>query len=349
MSYALSLLDKSPLARGENASDALRRTVALAQLAELLGYRRFWVAEHHSAPELASSSPEVLIAFLLANTANIRIGSGGVMLQHYSAYKVAENFNLLSSLAPGRVDLGVGKAPGGLPLSTRALQGAYDPARKPDFAQQLADLGKFLDGPVQGADPLAGLSATPRPPAASERFLLGASVESARLAASQGWNFVFARHLNGDDALLDAAVAAYRAASGGQPPLVAVAIVVADTPEEAEHQTAALQLFKVHIPGAQSVTVGSKAQAEEYARQAGASEYRIEPKTPSVVAGTARQVLAGLDRLHGRHGIEEFIVEPVAGGDQRLAVIEALAQERRKQASPQDGQPFSGKSLAVPA
>ncbi len=116
MSYALSLLDKSPIARGENAADALRRTIALAQLAELLGYRRFWVAEHHSAPELASSSPEVLIAFLLANTEHIRIGSGGVMLQHYSAYKVAENFNLLSSLAPGRLDIGIGKAPGGLPL-----------------------------------------------------------------------------------------------------------------------------------------------------------------------------------------------------------------------------------------
>ncbi len=193
-------------------------------------------------------------------------------------------------------------------------------------------------------DALAGLSATPRPPSAPERFLLGASVESAGLAARQGWNFVFARHLNGDDALLDATVAAYRA-TAGRPPLVAIAFLIAETAEEAERQKAGLQLFKVHIPGAQSVTVGSEAQAEEYARQAGAGDYRIEPKTPSVIAGTARQVLAGLDQLHARHGIEEFIIEPAAGGDQRLAAVEALAHERRRQALPQQ----AGKDLAVTA
>lgn len=125
MPYALSFLDKSPIHDGEAAQTALARTIKLAQKAETAGFHRFWVAEHHNSPELASSSPEVLISFLLAHTKHIRIGSGGVMLQHYSTYKVAENFNLLSSLAPGRVDLGVGKAPGGLPLSTRALQGAY--------------------------------------------------------------------------------------------------------------------------------------------------------------------------------------------------------------------------------
>ncbi|MER9934207.1 MsnO8 family LLM class oxidoreductase [Mesorhizobium sp. M0088] len=325
MTYAISLLDKSPLSGGETAVDALKRTVALAKLAERLGYRRFWVAEHHNAPELASSSPEVLIAFLLANTARIRIGSGGVMLQHYSAYKVAENFNLLASLAPGRVDLGVGKAPGGLPLSTRALQGAYDPARKPGFAAQLSELNVYLDGPITRAD--SGLIATPRPTVTAERFLLGASVESARLAADHGWKFVFARHLNGDDALLDQAVAAYRTGTG-QSPLVAVGIIVADNAEEAQSQASKIRLFKVHIPGAQSVTVGSEEQAEEYALQAGAKEYRIEPKAPSVVAGTVTQVLGELDRLHQRYGIEEFIVEPAAGGAQRLAVVERLAEAR---------------------
>ena len=130
MSYLLSLLDKSPIDEGGTAVEALRATVRLAQRAEELGYHRFWVAEHHSMLNLASSAPETLIAYLLARTARIRVGSGGVMLQHYSAYKVAENFNLLASLAPGRVDLGVGKAPGGFPLSTRALQMGIDPAAK---------------------------------------------------------------------------------------------------------------------------------------------------------------------------------------------------------------------------
>src|ERR1700712_3287474 len=117
MSYLLSLLDKSPIEQGGSATDALRSTVRLAIRAEELGYHRFWVAEHHNMPALASSAPEALIGYLLARTTMIRIGSGGIMLQHYSAYKVAETFNLLASLAPGRVDLGVGKAPGGFPLA----------------------------------------------------------------------------------------------------------------------------------------------------------------------------------------------------------------------------------------
>lgn len=124
MSYRISLLDKSPVAQNETPADALKHTLSLAQQAERLGYHRFWIAEHHNTSRLASPSPELLIAWILGQTRHIRVGSGGVMLQHYSPYKVAENFNLLASIAPGRVDLGVGKAPGGLPLSTRALQGA---------------------------------------------------------------------------------------------------------------------------------------------------------------------------------------------------------------------------------
>ena len=108
MSYRLSILDKSPIGEGETAATALSRTLRLAQLAEEWGYHRFWIAEHYNTPQLASPSPELVIAWILGQTQRIRVGSGGVMLQHYSPYKVAENFNLLASLAPGRVDLGVG-------------------------------------------------------------------------------------------------------------------------------------------------------------------------------------------------------------------------------------------------
>ena len=146
MPYLLSLLDKSPIDEGSTAADALRTTVRLAQRAEELGYHRFWVAEHHNVSNLASSAPETLIAYLLAKTARIRVGSGGVMLQHYSAYKVAETFNLLASLSPGRVDLGVGKAPGGFPFSTRALQVGIDPAGRPSFAEQLSGINAYLAG-----------------------------------------------------------------------------------------------------------------------------------------------------------------------------------------------------------
>lgn len=327
MTYALSVLDKSPIVRGEEANAALQRTLALAQRAEALGFHRFWVAEHHNTPDLASSSPEVLIAFLAAQTKHIRIGSGGVMLQHYSPYKVAENFNLLASLAPGRIDIGIGKAPGGLPLSTRALQGALDPSKKPAFAQQLAELDAYLGS--DAAKRIEGLDATPRPVAGSERHLLGASVESAKLAAELGWNFVFARHLNGDDAVLTASVDAFRSASG-RAPIVAVAAIIAENGEDARTQAEVFTPFKVHIPGAQSVTVGSEAQAAEYARQAGVTEYTVERKPSSVLAGSAHDLLDALDELASRHAIGEFIIDFANAGAARLSALDLLADARKR-------------------
>ncbi|MFD2842472.1 MsnO8 family LLM class oxidoreductase [Paracoccus cavernae] len=122
MSYRLSLLDKSPVAAGRSAAEALRISLEAARLADKLGYHRYWLAEHHAIPGLASAAPEILISHILAQTKRIRVGSAGILLQHYSAYKVAELFSVLASLAPGRVDLGVGRSPGGLPRVTRALQ-----------------------------------------------------------------------------------------------------------------------------------------------------------------------------------------------------------------------------------
>lgn len=180
MSYSLSLLDKSPIADGANAADALRFTTTLAQRAEQLGYERFWVAEHHGTPAFASSAPEIVVAHLLAHTSRIRVGSGGVMLQHYSPFKVAETFKVLAALAPGRVDLGIGKAPGGLPLTTRALQWFHDKARKPDFAGQLAELDAFLGWGVAEDHPLAGAVALPVPPQAPN-----ASCSAARRTAAR--------------------------------------------------------------------------------------------------------------------------------------------------------------------
>jgi luciferase family oxidoreductase group 1 len=327
MGYALSLLDKSPIDGDESARQALARTFFLAQRAERWAFHRFWVAEHHNNPRLANSSPEVLIAFLLAHTSRIRIGSGGVMLQHYSAYKVAENFNLLATIAPGRVDIGVGKAPGGLPLSTQALQGAFDPARKPTFAKQLAELDTFLRNAATDIDPQAGISANPVPSVPAQRFLLGASVESAELAAAQGWDFVYAAHLNGDEALLDKVFDVYRAASGGKTPLLAIGVIAAQTEAAAENLAGDLRRFKVQVENGQGVTVGSFAQAEEYVRQAGITDYRIEEKMPGVLRGTAARIHVELDRLHRRYGISEFILDcPVTDGVARVASIELLAE-----------------------
>lgn len=325
MAYRLSLLDKAPVLQGESPNAALQRTLQMAQRAEEWGYHRFWLAEHHNTAQLASPSPEVLIAWIIAQTRHIRVGSGGVMLQHYSPYKVAENFNLLASLAPGRIDLGVGKAPGGLPLSTHALQQGVDAAKKGSFAEQLQLLDSWLK-PGQADPDDEGLAATPLPPRPANRFLLGASEESARLAASLGWQFVFAAHLNGDRQLLEHALSTYSRLSQGQRALVAVQVVVADSPAGADLLVANLRHYHVAVKDGPSVNVASLEQAERYVRQGGYRDYQIEPRTPSLLKGTAAQVHAQLDALHHNFDIDEFVIDtPITEPVARLQSLELLA------------------------
>jgi luciferase family oxidoreductase group 1 len=266
-----------------------------------------------------------LIAWIIAQTRHIRVGSGGVMLQHYSPYKVAENFNLLASLAPGRIDLGVGKAPGGLPLSTHALQQGVDAAKKGSFAEQLQLLDSWLK-PGQADPDDEGLAATPLPSRPANRFLLGASEESARLAASLGWQFVFAAHLNGDRQLLEHALSTYSRLSQGQRALVAVQVVVADSPAGADLLVANLRHYHVAVKDGPSVNVASLEQAERYVRQGGYRDYQIEPRTPSLLKGTAAQVHAQLDALHHNFDIDEFVIDtPITEPVARLQSLELLA------------------------
>ncbi|RQR32945.1 LLM class flavin-dependent oxidoreductase [Burkholderia sp. Bp9142] len=324
MSYSLSLLDKSPIADGATAADALRFTTTLARRAEQLGYARFWVAEHHGTPGFASSAPEIVVAHLLAHTSRIRVGSGGVMLQHYSPFKVAETFKLLAALGPGRVDLGIGKAPGGLPLTTRALQWFHDKATKPDFAGQLAALDAFLGWGVAEDHPLAGAVAMPVPPHAPERILLGGSPDSGALAARHGWRFCYAGHFNGDDANLERSLAAYRDA-GGTRALVALFAVAAPTRDEAEQLIGPLKIFRLRFAGGQSFNLASAQAAAEFARQSGASDYRIDELRPTVLADTPERVHRALDSLSRRLDVDAFVIDsPVTDYAARLASAEWL-------------------------
>ncbi|WP_144882745.1 LLM class flavin-dependent oxidoreductase [Leclercia adecarboxylata] len=324
MSWRISILDKSPVAENETAADALARTLSLAQQAETLGYHRFWIAEHHNTPQLASPSPELLIAWILGQTKRIRVGSGGVMLQHYSPYKVAENFNLLAAIAPGRVDLGVGKAPGGLPLSTRALQIGLSQQEKGDFAAQLAQ----LKGWITPDSPDEDVRATPLPQVAAAGFLLGASAESARLAASLDWDFVFAAHLNGDPELLRDVIGTWREHSLREV-IVAVQAIVAPTQAQAEALAKSVEVWGVELTNGQRVTVASEEQAYAFARQAGSEPLRIARRAQSLLVGTAESVLGQLEALHQQWGIDEFIIDtPVADGAARMQSLRLLAQAR---------------------
>ncbi|WP_061709095.1 LLM class flavin-dependent oxidoreductase [Pseudenterobacter timonensis] len=323
MSWRISILDKSPVAEHDTATDALARTLSLAKEADALGYHRFWIAEHHNTPHLASPSPELLIAWILGQTSRIRVGSGGVMLQHYSPYKVAENFNVLAAIAPGRVDLGVGKAPGGLPLATRALQQGLHQEAKGNFAEQLAQLDRWL----HAAD--EELRATPQPSTPAQGFLLGASEESALLAARLNWNFVFAAHLNGDTDLLRDVATAWRANSA-RDLIVAVQAIVAPVQAQAEALAQKVEVWGVELVNGQRVSVASEEQAYAFARQAGSEPLRIARRAQSLLAGTPELVTAQLEALHQRWGIDEFIIDtPVAEGNLRSQSLRLLAGARQ--------------------
>lgn len=178
-----------------------------------------------------------------------------------------------------------------------ALQGAYDPDRKPSFKQQLAELDGFLDHGSEKSDDENGIAAYPVPPQKPERFLLGASVESAELAAQLDWNFVYAGHIQGDPAAIKEAVEAYRTIAN-RSAILAVSVIVAESDAEAEKLAGDIRRFRVAVGDLQPVNVGSHEQALEYVRQAGATQYSIEERTPRLIRGTALHVHSELQRLH---------------------------------------------------
>lgn len=259
---------------------------------------------------MAGSSPEVLISHLLARTERIRIGSGGIMLQHYSPYKVAENFNVLASLAPGRVDLGVGRAPGGLPRSTQALQQGGGEASS--LTDKIVELDQYVHNRLEADHPLTGLKAGPLPGTPPQLYVLGASVASAGIAAELGLPYVFSLFIGGDPAVALDAVRTYRSAfdtSSGKEPqvIIALAVIVADTEEEAGELAGAQKLIRIRFASGKTLTLASREQAEEFTRQSEES-YTLEEREPEITKGTKESVREQLLALAEASGVEEFIV-----------------------------------------
>ncbi|MBO9596373.1 MAG: LLM class flavin-dependent oxidoreductase, partial [Cohnella sp.] len=312
MALKIGILDQSIVFPGQSPADALANTIKLAQHAEMLGYERFWVSEHHDSPQMAGASPEVLISHLLARTEKIRIGSGGVMLQHYSPYKVAENFNVLASLSPGRVDLGIGRAPGGLPRSTKALQRVTDTAGPADTLEsKLTELELLLRGSLEDDHPLAGLQANPIPENPADIYLLGTSVSSARLAAERGYPYAFALFINNDPATAKEAFDTYRErfdrSKGARPhAILALSVIAADTEEEAAELASGFKSVRVTLASGKTVNVGSLEQAEEFAKQAGET-FTAEVREPDITKGTKETVRARLLELKKTYGADELI------------------------------------------
>jgi len=193
--YRLSVLDVSPVASGSTSTEALHNTLDLARLADRLGFTRYWLAEHHNTPLIASSAPEIMIGHVADATKNIRVGSGGMMLPNHTPLKVAETFRVLEALHPGRVDLGLGRAPGTDPLTALALRGSRQALNADDFPARLKDLLTFLDHGFPRNHPLEPIRAMPDDVPMPEIWLLGSSDFSAELSAQMGLRFAFAHHI----------------------------------------------------------------------------------------------------------------------------------------------------------
>ena len=324
LALKVGVLDQSPVHGLETPAEALGRTVYLAGKAEEWGYHRFWVAEHHGSGRVMGSSPEVLVSHLLARTARIRVGSGGVMLQHYSPYKVAENFNVLASLAPGRVDLGIGRGPGGLPQSTAALRRGDGGGAGMPLAEKLAELRRFLhDGPAAG-DPRHGLRASPVPPLPPEVYLLGTTRGSGEMAAELGLPYVFALFLNNDAGEMAAAVGRYQAGAARPYTMLALPVIVADSDGAAAGYAAKVEVVRITLDSGRTLTVGSVAAGEEFGRQSGEG-YRISVRPAGVIHGGAESVRRQLLEVGRRYGADEIIaVTAIDSFEQRLRSYELL-------------------------
>ncbi|MFJ7914866.1 MULTISPECIES: LLM class flavin-dependent oxidoreductase [unclassified Lysinibacillus] len=325
MSYSLGILDQSPIIEDATNEKTLQKTVALAQKAEQLGYSRFWVSEHHNTDTLAGSSPEVLVSYLLAKTKSINIGSGGVMLQHYSPYKVAENFHVLASLEPGRVDLGIGKAPGGLPLSTKALQYGTLHKSENDFEERLTFLQQLIEQTVLAEHELYGVQATPIPKVKPALFLLGASPQSAALAGTLGIAFVFARFINSDNDVLAQAATAYRTHHPNGHFAVSIAALAAPTKEEAIALVGDQKITKVHLASGKSLTLQSVELAEKFGQESGES-FTVKQYDADILCGTPDDIKTILDDYHVRYQIDEYILHtPVLKEFERERSFELLS------------------------
>jgi luciferase family oxidoreductase group 1 len=334
----LSILDQSPISEGSTGAQTLRNTLDLARLADALGYHRYWVAEHHGGPMLAGPSPEVLIGPIAAATRGLRVGSGGVMLPHYSPLKVAESFSLLAGLFPGRIDLGLGRAAGTDPLTTFALQRDRRQAGPDDFRQQLSELLGYLDDTLPADHPFARLAETlPGRPERPEPWLLGSSPQSAVWAGELGLPYAFADFINAEGAAI---ATSYRecfraSATHESAPRVAVAVwtICAETDAEARRLASSSQMSFKLLRRGELIAIPSPERALRFLASEGASAGPRPGRR--AVLGSPPAVREELERIAAEYGAEEVIAVTITfdHGARRRSyelLAEAFELEARK-------------------
>jgi len=320
----ISVLDLAPVGQGSTAAASLATSTKLAQLAERVGYHRLWVAEHHNMPGIASSSPAVLIAHLAASTATLRVGAGGVMLPNHAALVVAEQFGMLEALHPGRIDLGLGRAPGTDPVTAAALRRKPLAAGPDEFPQQLRDLLAFFAGTHPQITAVPGKGYQPA------LWMLGSSDYSAQVAGMLGLPFSFAHHFASQNTL--AALAVYRAEF--QPSevldapyaMIGVPVICADTSERAHWLAGPSRVSFVRLRQGRPTPLPTPEEAAEHVFTPFEREL-VKTWTAPLIVGDPDEIRAGLDELANRTGADELMVTTmVHGHDDRLRSYELVAE-----------------------
>ena len=326
----LSVLELAPVASGSDARGALANAAQLAAHVDALGYLRLWVAEHHNIPGIASTAPAVLIAHLAAVSSRIRVGSGGVMLPNHAPLVVAEQFGMLEALHPGRIDLGIGRAPGTDPGTARALRRTVAGVSEDDFPQHLLELLAFFTGEFPEGHPLAGIRAVPGGGAMPELWLLGSSGYSAQVAALLGLPFSFAHHFSAQNTIpaLELYRSLYRpSVEGRRRPhaMVAVSVLCADTDDRARYLAGPGALSFLRLRAGSPGPLPSPEEAASYNYSDRELEM-VRARLSSQIIGSPKTVAAGLEALRAETAADEFMVVTMTHSQQdRLRSYELLA------------------------
>lgn len=325
----LSVLDQSPIISGHTAKEAIEQTLKLAKAVEKLGYSRYWLAEHHAIGALADPCPEILLARLGAETSRMRIGTGGVLLPYYSAFKTAETFRMLEALYPGRIDLGIGRAPGGDGRTARAVGGGVFPDAE-RFPEQVWELVGHLDGSLPEDHPYKKVRAMPEVVTAPEVWLLGSSDYSGLLAAQLGLRFAFAHFINaqGGDAVMRAYRQRFEATGRESEPrtITCVFVICAASDDAAERLARAIDLRRLHMAQGIDSPVPTLEQAEQHRFTPEERAY-VDSQRPRAVIGGPRKCHDELVALADRYSADELMVLTITGDyASRLASYEFLAE-----------------------
>jgi luciferase family oxidoreductase group 1 len=300
----LSVLDQAPISEGSTAAQALRNSVDLAVFTEQLGYERYWVAEHHGTPALACASPEALIGPIAAATSRIRVGSGGVMLPHYSPLKVAETFSMFAGLYPNRIDLGIGRAAGTDPVTTFALQRDRRQAGPDDFPAQLFELQGYLDDELPKDHPFARLARLPGLPEKPELWLLGSSPQSGIWAAELGLPYAFADFINPGGAGI---AATYRRECAKPHVMVALWALCAETDEEARRLSASSRMMFTLFFRGQFIAIPPVDKALEFLASQPPSDDPFKTQRRAII-GSPSTVRRGIEEAVAEYGADEAMI-----------------------------------------